>query len=330
MEDHWFKGRITTETLRLKTDYGELQVPIAGIEKIFTTPRRRKVDLLSLFSPLDRIAGRWRRDGRSLVAEEASLGRLRLRYDPPIHYVLNITLTPLSGPERNGEQYAGPFVAITPLGGRQAQIMFNTRWNNDGTGPFSGIHYKDNEPFLGDIFHEGPVLHLNQTSKIKLLILTHEIRADIDGKLLFVWRGDLGTMGFVPRAWDIGDRRFLGIGANNTSYRFDEYELTPIDAPPRRPRVQSGQWLVTLKDGGEFVAQIAPQSVVLPDPEARQVSLDEVNSYRVTDDQEHIVQLRSGEALTFETSPRAEFSLKTNYGEILVPMNDIRELVREK
>lgn len=189
------------------------------------TLRRPGIDLLRLVDPkVDRVAGEWAFDGKTLVSPSLPFGRITVPYVPPEEYDLRIQA------ERTG---GGNSLSVGLVGGGR-QFLFIL----DGMAPEakSGLDLVD-----GRSFYDNPTTHLGQlladgrTGSILISVRRKRVQVSVDGRRVVDWKADFARVSLWP-SWTMprGDTLFLG--AWTSPQRVRRLELTPVSGPGKALR----------------------------------------------------------------------------------------------
>jgi hypothetical protein len=277
-------GRIAPAVLDVKTQHGELHVPMGDVESLAPPPSRRAVDLLKqLDLTRDTVAGAWKWEGTTLVSPKTNRVRVQVPIVPPPEYELQLTVLPKEGRTHGKQHMADSLFIGMVVGGRQCYVALNAF--ADVGGPFAGLDMLEGKRTHLKFLHKGPVLELEREARIVCTVRRQppgvSVAATVDGKPIFTWQGDPKQLS-VSEQWRLADGRYLGLGSHQTVFEISRFELVPIDEPIPPRQLDPREFAVRLADG-TFVAARADdaQTITLRIGDGeRKLTLGQIKSWR--------------------------------------------------
>jgi hypothetical protein len=185
--------------------------------------KKRPVDLLALAMTGGRpVKGQWVVVKKALVSAPADQGSLvQIPYEAPEEYDLELTAERIKGTDSLG--------IVLPLGRNQPCVVL------DGlNATVSGIGRVEGKPFhQNDTSHKGKVFQDAGTVDIRCEVRARSIGVWADTVELLKWEGNPRNLSFDP-GFELPDKKTIGLGAYNSSYRVTKLVLTPVTGEGRR------------------------------------------------------------------------------------------------
>jgi hypothetical protein len=327
-----FAGTIVGGEIEINAAWGKVRVPIAEVESLAVPASRKVVDLLGEIDiERDAVAGGWTRDGTSIVSAKANRARLQIPIIPPEEYELRLKIVPVSGRKVKGVDrvIADSLFLGVVVGGQQTHVAIDAF--SDIGGPFTGFDLTDGKRVHDVPLHKGPLLELGREAEIVIAVRRDGTMLLVDKKGVFFWREDPKRLGVSP-AWTYRDSRYLGIGSHQTSYKVTAYSMTPIDDAVLPAKVETGEWVVRLRDGSLVVGKaIEKQTLSLraatEDGELQSTPVDQIRRLDLAANGEHVeVQMADGKTwvgVAEKDASKSSLRLKTRWGELALPVSGV-------
>jgi predicted Ser/Thr protein kinase len=181
------------------------------------------VNLLPRVDPQkDAVAGRWKREGDTVLVEGGRPARLRVPYEPPREYDVRLMFT-----RRAGEHCVS---LILTREGRSFILVLEPRgWF--GLERVGGEDYTRNPAFVRAA---GP-LERHRTYTAVVQVRDTGLQAYLDGQPICRWKTDYSDLSMNP-GWSLGDPPVLGLGCWDNSTLFHRLEVRELSGPGRATR----------------------------------------------------------------------------------------------
>ncbi|MEX2186278.1 MAG: hypothetical protein WD875_05775 [Pirellulales bacterium] len=333
--DQRFAGKIATPHIDVAAAWGNVRVPLAVIEVLSPPASRRPVDLLKEVDlERDAIAGKWDWQGAALVSSPSNRARVQIPFAPPAEYELQLKVTPISGRKIRGKAVADSLFIGVVVAGRPCYVAVGA-FADIGGGPFSGLDTIDGKRTHLAPLHKGKLLELGEEAEMAVRVRRDGVQLSVDGEQIFAWQGEPQRLSVTPD-WRLGDSRYLGIGAHQTTYKVSELRLVPIDDPMPPTNLKLGDWAVTLRDGSLIAGRVdAKQELALSEPiageDAKSIALGALRAIRLD------ANAKGLQLFPLSDSPpsaslglaagESSLSLETRFGRVSVPFAAIREAI---
>jgi hypothetical protein len=221
--EYWLKTAAQTATGLLKKD---IETKLAEIEKSSAgsaVGAAGGIDLLAFTDPKkDKANGEWKRDKGNSIVLEKSDGTLKIPYEPPPQYDLEMTLEVIGGS------------GWTAIGLIKDKSRFVAVIDAVASGYVTGFEAIDGKSAAAnETTYKGQVLKLNKPSNIVLSVRDSGATLTIDGQKKSEYRGPYSKLnysgGYAPAGHNGLYLTFLNTGA-----RITKMQLTPISGQGKR------------------------------------------------------------------------------------------------
>jgi hypothetical protein len=188
-----------------------------------TPSRKRPVDLLPLAGTGGHLVkGKWVVVKKALVSAPADQGALvQIPYEPPEEYDLELTAERVKGTDSLG--------IVLPLGRNQPCVVLDAlNATVSGINRIEGKYLDQN-----GTGRKGKVFPDSGTVDIRCEVRARSIGVWADGVELLKWEGNPRNLSFDP-SFELPDKKTIGLGAYNSSFRVTKLVLTPVTGEGRR------------------------------------------------------------------------------------------------
>ncbi|HEV3004772.1 MAG TPA: trypsin-like peptidase domain-containing protein [Pirellulales bacterium] len=179
--------------------------------------RRKSVDLLKRIEPgRDSVEGKWRFDGKDLVAPTVAYGRIEIPFDPPRDYDFAFVV----------DGWRAVYVGLVV---NERPVMLSL--DPPQAFPKSGLEKVSGQLANKNVTtHEGRVLEAGKPNTVRCTVRPRSVDVTCNGQLIIAWRGDPSDLSWDEPNWAMPNSKRLYLGCwQECVYRISRLELTPLD-----------------------------------------------------------------------------------------------------
>lgn len=201
-----------------------------------TTMREGGIDLLAQIElPRDIASSPWRREGDNLICEPTveQNSILRLPYDAPAEYTIELVIRAIADPDLGGALLLGlgndqvGFGAHLKVDGSQCWLF---DYGNEPASPGNGMHKRR--------LRAGPWLASGKPTLVSCTVTPNAVRISENGRLKLEWKGDFGTLS-REWCWAQGNRKKFQSQRDLFICTWGSFEFSEIRVHPKLAETRS-------------------------------------------------------------------------------------------